>query len=303
MVVPALAPASQLAAAVGAGLFAMAAPARGFEPATLASAARSAPDGTLWLLAVGVSKYAHADARTLLDLAYADRDAQAFAEVMKSSPLRSVREKKVRLLLNDRATAREVRGALREWLRPAPADTVVVYFAGHGQVENEELYLLPHDTEPDHIPSTALRMAEVAEALASNAARVLLFTDACHAAGVRLSPGATRPLAKPLPVNAGTRIYLKDRNRVSFSAAEDDELSAESADWGGGHGAFTWYLMQGLRGAADLDRNGRVDLRELMYFTSSAVEGASGGRQHPRLSGDIALGMSLADVEQAVASR
>jgi uncharacterized caspase-like protein len=209
----------------------------------------------------------------------------------------------VQVLLDDKATARDIRAGLREWLRPSANDTVIIYFAGHGQVENDELFLLGHDTEPDHVPSTAVRMTEMAEALSAQAARVLLFTDACHAAGVRFSPDASRPFARPLPVNAGARVYLKGRSRVSFTAAQDDQQSAESAEWGGGHGAFTWFLVTGLRGAADMNRDGRIDLRELMYFTSTQVEAATGGRQNPHLSGDISLGMVLADVEQAVASR
>jgi uncharacterized caspase-like protein len=37
----------------------------------------------------------------------------------------------------------------------------------------------------------------------------------------------------------------------SLTASRDRERSFESADWGGGHGIFTYYVVKGLEGAAD----------------------------------------------------
>jgi uncharacterized caspase-like protein len=57
-----------------------------------------------------------------------------------------------------------------------------------------------------------------------------------------------------------------------------------------GHGLFTHYLVQGLRGAADLDRDGIVSLQELYQYLEQQVSQKSrsiGGNQHPVMKGEL----------------
>ena len=57
-----------------------------------------------------------------------------------------------------------------------------------------------------------------------------------------------------------------------------------------GHGLFTHYLVQGLRGAADLDRDGIVSLQELYQYLEEQVSQKSraiGGNQHPVMKGEL----------------
>ncbi len=57
-----------------------------------------------------------------------------------------------------------------------------------------------------------------------------------------------------------------------------------------GHGLFTHFLVQGLRGAADLDRDGIVSLQEIYQYLEQQVSQKSramGGNQHPVMKGEM----------------
>ena len=81
--------------------------------------------------------------------------------------------------------------------------------------------------------------------------------------------------------------------RVILTASGGREVAQESSEIG--HGVFTYYLLEGLRGAADIDHDGRVDIDEIYKYVSQKVSSATHGRQNPmrkspNLSGTIVLG-------------
>ncbi|NJM42224.1 MAG: hypothetical protein HC853_16510 [Anaerolineae bacterium] len=57
---------------------------------------------------------------------------------------------------------------------------------------------------------------------------------------------------------------------MMMTAADTNEFSLEDARWGG-HGVFTHFLLDGLRGAGDLDANGIVTFTELFQHVSGSV--------------------------------
>ena len=65
-------------------------------------------------------------------------------------------------------------------------------------------------------------------------------------------------------------------------------MSIELAELG--HGIFTYYVVQGLKGAADLNRDGIVTLQELYEYVEQQVAQKSravGGNQHPIMKGEL----------------
>ena len=73
---------------------------------------------------------------------------------------------------------------------------------------------------------------------------------------------------------------MTDVNKSIFvlSASRDREQSFESADWGGGHGIFTYYVERGLGGAADEDGDGIVTADELAEYVRVNVRRDSEGK-------------------------
>jgi uncharacterized caspase-like protein len=72
------------------------------------------------------------------------------------------------------------------------------------------------------------------------------------------------------------------------AAAPLAEVSIELQELG--HGIFTYYLVNGLKGAADLNRDGIISLQELYEYVEvqvTATSRAVGGNQHPVMKGEI----------------
>ena len=73
-----------------------------------------------------------------------------------------------------------------------------------------------------------------------------------------------------------------------ITASQASEVSLEVPELG--HGLFTHFLVQGLRGAADLDRDGIVSLQEVYQYLEQQVSQKSramGGNQHPVMKGEM----------------
>jgi len=55
-----------------------------------------------------------------------------------------------------------------------------------------------------------------------------------------------------------------------------------------GHGVFTYYLLEGLRGKADLNRDGVIKVDELYTYVSKGVPEATGQNKNPVKKGEVA---------------
>jgi len=71
--------------------------------------------------------------------------------------------------------------------------------------------------------------------------------------------------------------------RLVFTACEADEVSRESSEYG--HGVFTYFLLKGLQGEADIDRDGKVTLDEAIEYTRTKVREFSDTHQNPSAAG------------------
>lgn len=246
--------------------------------------------GRRWAVVIGISRYRDARIPTL---SYADADARAFHEYLRSPSGGGVPAERIRLLLNEAATAEALRDALFVFLQQAdPDDEVVVYVAAHGAPDparRSNLYLLAYDTEVDRFAATAFPMWDFKTAAVRQirAERVVVLADACRSAGVAIAGGEASNA-----IGAAFGEVFSGARRLTLAASGADEVSVEGAQWGGGHGVFTHYLLEGLGGAADIDGDGVVKFSEVARYVSARVPAGTGDRQHPRRAGtgDLALG-------------
>jgi uncharacterized caspase-like protein len=75
------------------------------------------------------------------------------------------------------------------------------------------------------------------------------------------------------------------KGKIIITASGPNEVSVENDDLG--HGVFTYYLLEGLRGAADSDGDGIVTVDEAYGYVSGAVPRATGQEQHPVKKGTV----------------
>ena len=255
--------------------------------------------GQRWAVIIGVSEYQNTE---IPALRYADRDAQSLYD-LAVTPLEGgglgVPKANTKLLLNKEATSYNVRGALTDFLKATiEEDMVFIFFAGHGAPDPDRpniLYLLTYESDMTKLAATAVKMKEVQDALSDYIAakNVLIFADACHSRGVGQSAG-TRGLAPADLVNQ----FLADLGRsrsstLTLSASDINQLSQEDKRWGGGHGAFSYHLVEGLKGRADTDRDGIVRLGELVYYVSDNVRRDTKAQQSPIASGSWDINLPL----------
>ena len=71
---------------------------------------------------------------------------------------------------------------------------------------------------------------------------------------------------------------------VTITASEVSQYSQEDQRWGGGHGVFTYDLLEGLNGHADADQDRIVTLGELFEFVRDRVQRETRNAQVPTVS-------------------
>jgi len=250
---------------------------------------------------IGISDYR--DTR-IPCLRYASNDAKSFYKWLISPNGGRYAPANVRVLIDQNASYRDIRDALFVWLEQAlEEDVVTIYFAGHGSPNSpdspDNLFLLPYDVQYDSIATTGFPMWDIETALKRfiKARKVIVIADACHAGGVGQSFDIARRANRGIkinPISTGLQKLSKVGDGVCIiSASDDNQFSQESEKWGGGHGVFTYFLLQGLNGEADYNNNNNVSLGELIPYLSEQVRMATRNAQSPTVAGKFDPALSI----------
>jgi len=262
-----------------------------------------------WAVIIGVGRYESPD---IPRLRYTVPDAEAIYQVL-TGPAGFKKEHV--LLLTDKTekkpTFRNIRWALGTFLARSAKkdDTVLIFFAGHGApevdprgIERDGLakYLVPIDADPDDLYATAFQMDELQTVFGRiEAERVVAFLDSCYSGAA----GGRTFTSKKTRASHVDDLFLerltRSKGRAIITASRPAEVSIELPELG--HGIFTYYLVQGLKGAADLNRDGIVSLQELYEYVEQQVTQKSravGGSQHPVMKGELEGVLPLVKVQR-----
>jgi uncharacterized caspase-like protein len=262
--------------------------------------------GKKFAVVVGVSEYKFTDAG-LKSLNYADDDAKSVADFLQTPQGGSFSSADIKLLLNQDASIGAVRSALNDVAKRAKAqDLIFIFIAGHGAPDplaSQNLYFLLYDTKVVDMVKTAFPMNDLKQYLDTqvSAERVLVMIDTCHSAGVNQktkSLVAGRDLVQEGDENNISNFYLtnqlfKQTGRAILTSSDVNEVSQESAKWGN-HGVFTWALLEGLKGKADLNGDKFITAGEIFQFTRANVQKATNFQQNPIALPGSATNLTLA---------
>ena len=245
---------------------------------------------------IGISDYQDPD---IPDLKYADRDAKAFAEFLRSPSGGNLDEDNIRVLTNDKATSGQM-GAELGWLidESKEGDIVIVYFSGHGDVETKIFgdpgYLLAWDAPSrSYLTGGVLEINSFNRIIQSlsiqNKAKVIVITDACRAGAL-----AGEKFGGAQISNAS--LAEKFANEIKILSCQHDEFSIEGEQWGGG--IFSHHLIKGLYGMADENNDRKVNLKEIERYLEDKVPlEADPHQQTPMAIGNIKENISQVDDE------
>jgi tetratricopeptide (TPR) repeat protein len=238
---------------------------------TLPPSAKTPPRS--YAVVIGISKYPKLDSGHQLN--FPERDAQSMNTILISPEGGNFKAENVKILAGPQATLAAMRREIDGWL-PSVAkdgDRVLIYFAGHGFIFGGKGYLAPVDFDGAHPEQTGYPMDELGQVIGSkiHATYKVLMTDACHSGAI--SPEDTQAL--------NSSLSNLQKSLFSFTASRDRESSLESPDLDGGHGVFTYYVVEGMGGVADTNGDGVVTADELAEYVHTQVRQATNGRQNP----------------------
>ena len=229
---------------------------------------------------IGIENYQYVP-----DATYAYNDAEVFREYLADTL--GFRKQKIKIATNSKATQAELNKLLGSngWLSRNVVkgqSDLVVYFSGHGiaNQKDKSTGILPFDVDPNY--SVGLPLKKLYKELNAMGARsVTVYLDACFT-------GQTRD-AKMLIADARPIIILPKEQDIPdnlnvLSAASGSQISGAIKEKE--HGLFTYYVLRGLSGDADTNKDKVVKLKELSEYVSRNVKeqaALNGREQFPQL--------------------
>jgi uncharacterized caspase-like protein len=234
-------------------------------------------NGTLYILAIGVSKGLNLKPRTSpeergnFELRYAHSDAKEIYKAFNASNNKAFEAVCGYLLMDEEATLARINEALDDIdkelrkkskdRKEMKRDVLLVFLSGHGlcRIIDQEAYKKEHgkyhipdqqlcfwnyDLDPDKLDDTGLAFIDLGARITSLAAEVVLMTDACHsgiigAEVVSDKSAAVDPneLAKRIYGINESEMYILNASRRSEYARENDRIE---------NGYFTQAILDAL---------------------------------------------------------
>ncbi|WP_337040334.1 caspase family protein [Emticicia sp. 17c] len=218
----------------------------------------------IYSVLIGVSDYKFIPDNQ--DLKYADDDVRNFysflTKDLKISPAN------VYMLVNQQASYSNIIEIVSTaFTKAKKEDLVIFYFSGHG--DNGKI--LPYDFDGR---SNSISFAKIAELFRSCKSETkIIFADACRIGGL-----------KPKKNEEVSSVSDKIIAMVSCRA---NESSIENGYYKGGF--FSFFLLNGLRGYADLNNDHKITITELHLYVKKKVNQASQNTQNPITFGNFPL--------------
>ncbi len=215
-------------------------------------------------IAIGVGSFRD---EAVPQVKFASRDAEKMAAYMKA--VMGIPEDRVRLLQDDHALKDDLAEVFEEWLsrhadRAGPA---VVYVAGRALVDQATgaVSVVPFDGSTASLGRLfSMRRLQAALARAGVQQAILILE-----LSLEPNPGSD-------PNTAAVPIWDLDeggsgKEGIMWIIGNRSPQEAHAYEMGQ-HGLFTYYVLKGLQGAADADRNGTVVAGELCQYVKGHVQ-------------------------------
>jgi uncharacterized caspase-like protein len=211
---------------------------------------------------VGISDYKILNANSG-DLRYAKSDAVKFVNFLKTRKGGSISASNMHFLSNSNATKANILEALNIFANANDNDKVIFYFSGHGN----QLGFIPYDVSNENINSI-ISYKEIKNAFKNSDASIkICYADACMSGTMKENKNET------------IHYETKNTNVAMILSSRASQNSVESFRASGG--VFTYFLLKGLNGDADVDHNNIVTIKELFKFMKPSIRKNTPNKQSP----------------------
>lgn len=225
-------------------------------------------------LVIGVSDYADPQ---VSDLAFTAHDAAEVARVLANQAgyekVLEMRDAVAGEPQREAPTGASVKFRLESLLgqrtRLTRKDRVLIFFSGHGtKSASGELYLCPKDFAPQNAEETGISVAWLRDLLVQcPAASKVLVIDSCHAGNQKFAYADAEPAADLVE---GFKRAAAAEDVVTLASCDGAQVSFVSDNLQ--QSVFTYHVVEGLKGHADRDLDGLVDVDELYSYVHLRVE-------------------------------
>ena len=217
-----------------------------------------------YALIIGNNQY---DDPKLAQLKTPAADSQALAKVLADKSIGSFDQ--VTPLINKNES--EIRRAISAFLtNKKPDDLVLVYFSGHGVLDDRgRLFLSLKDTETTLLKATAIPSTFISDEMDScRSRRQILILDCCHSgAFARGTKGEQKAVTEATFEGSGYGRVVMTASDSTQYALEGDQVIRQTD-----LSLFTHFLLEGLKtGEADTDHDGHISLDEWYDYTYAKV--------------------------------
>lgn len=214
----------------------------------------------LHILTVGVSRYLDAS----ISLKSPSRDAEEIGMIL--SRLGDNLYDEVQLFtLTDRDASKEAITARLDSisLEAEDEDAVLLFFAGHGYVEDRTYYFLPYDTNIIDLNGSAVSVELLGTYIRElSAKKIALFLDTCQSGSAVKALGAVA-MSRSIEEKRRIAQLAKAQGIAIFSASSADEYAYEIPQLG--NGIFTYSLLTALEEKRqEISIDGKISLGKLL---------------------------------------
>lgn len=224
----------------------------------------------VYIVAAGISDY-----KCINDLRLPRQDAIAIARLFKKQGA------KVTLITDKNVTKERLLQTLQTVFSKAKKnDMILFFFSGHGFPDG----FCTHDTNCQYGKYITYENLKQIYSQ-SKAERKLILADACFS-------GAIRTESK----QKASKESFSNQHLLLFLSSRTDETSMERTSMQNGY--FTTFLLDGLKGKADKNKDRIITAKELFDFVNPGVSQISGNRQHPVMWGKFSDNLIIIDNRQ-----
>lgn len=223
---------------------------------------------SIYAVVIGINEYKNPK----LTLKYAVADAKLFAETISQVAKPLFEKVEIKLLTTKEETTKEyIKRTLESYKHLNPEDIFVFYVASHGTVDDGEYFLITSNVgslSTFRLKEDALTQAELKELIANvPSTKKFIVIDTCNAGklGEALQMAI---LTRGMSEETAVKILSKAVGSTIISASTSLQEALEGYR---GHGLFTYVLAEGLKGKADLDKDGFIKTLELATYVDSEV--------------------------------
>jgi formylglycine-generating enzyme required for sulfatase activity len=198
------------------------------------------------------------------------KDAEEFAHVLREPELAAFDD--VQVLLNE-GESKIRRSIARFFVDRKRDDLLLLYFSGHG-IRNDQgqLFLAANDTEINILEASGIPSEFVTNAMNhSRSQRQVLILDCCNSGAFAQGSKSASAVGKSMGIATAFegsgfgRVVLTATDATQYAWEGDKVIGATQKS------VFTHFLIEGLKGEADRDGDGRIHVDELYDYAYEQV--------------------------------